>query len=65
MIGSNTTEIAASSYAAGYKTGVDHVLTDLNELMFSTEKFESHEERLAVQKAYFILCKMYPEAETE
>lgn len=60
MIGTNTTELAASSYSAGYTEGISHVLTDLNDLMFDSRFTE--EERQAIKRAYFILNEMYPDA---
>ena len=59
MIGTNTTALTSSSYKEGYKDGVDHVLTDLDDLMY-TDNPLNDEERKAVKKIYKILAEMYP-----
>ena len=59
MIGSNTSASNASSYEEGYKTGVDHVMSDLNDLMFNDNKLND-EERKAVKKIYLLLAEIYP-----
>jgi hypothetical protein len=59
MNGTNTTALASSSYEEGYKTGVDHVLADLNDLLY-TDNVLNDEERKTVVKIYDILAKMYP-----
>lgn len=59
MIGTNTVELAVSSYNEGYKTGVDHVMSDLNELMFTDNEL-TDEERKVAKKIYFILSETYP-----
>ncbi len=59
MIGTNTTALASSSYDEGYKTGVDHILADLNDLLY-TDNALNDEERKAAKKIYDILAEMYP-----
>jgi hypothetical protein len=59
MNGTNITALATSSYEEGYKTGVDHVLADLNDLLY-TDNVLNDEERKTVVKIYDILAKMYP-----
>ena len=59
MIGTNTTALSSSSYDEGYKTGVDHILADLNDLMY-TDNVLNDEERKTVKKIYDILAEMYP-----
>ena len=59
MNGTNTTALSSSSYDEGYKTGVDHILADLNDLLY-TDNVLSDEERKTVVKIYDILAEMYP-----
>jgi len=59
MTGTNTTALASSSYKEGYKTGVDNVLTDLDDLLY-TDNVLNDEERKTVKKIYKILAEMYP-----
>jgi hypothetical protein len=59
MNGTNTTALASSSYDEGYTTGVDHVMADLNDLMY-TDNVLNDEERKTVKKIYDILAEMYP-----
>lgn len=58
MIGTNTTELAATSYNAGYHTGIDHVMTDLAELIHDSKL--TKEEQATAKKIYDILVKSYP-----
>jgi hypothetical protein len=58
MTGTNTTALSSSSYKEGYKTGVDNVLTDLDDLLYDSAL--NDEERKTVKKIYKILAEMYP-----
>jgi hypothetical protein len=55
----NITSSGSSSYEEGYRTGVDHILADLNDLMY-TDNVLNDEERKIVKKIYDILAEMYP-----
>lgn len=59
MFGTNTTALQDTSYSEGYKTGVDAVMTDLNELMFDTKTY-TVEERAIIKKIYIALTESYP-----
>lgn len=61
MFGSNIYETMESSYAEGLTVGTDRVMSDLNELMYDTERFQTAEERAVIRKVYGILSEMHPE----
>jgi len=61
MFGSNIYETMESSYTEGLAVGTDRVMSDLNELMYDTERFQTVEERAVIRRVYGILSEMHPE----
>jgi hypothetical protein len=53
----NTTDIVDKARTAGFKQGVDHALTDLNDLMF--DPVFTPEERQVIERAFYILYNIH------